>query len=320
MDSNDRARLSGFTHAHHPICAPLSDDSVAALLGRAVATGQERILDLGCGEGAWLLRALAAHPDVTADGVDINAGGLTTARHSAERLGVDRRLGLHHQPAADFTAAHPYDLVFCVGSTHAFDGLLPTLTAARRHLAPGGRVLIGEGYWQREPDQAALDGFEATREDFDDLPTLVDKVMADGWVPVAGHQSTRPNSTTTSGLGPAPSPSGPSTTRPTRSPPTPPASPTSTATAGCTATAAPSASSPCCCAARTDQIPRPDPTIRSRARRTRGGGHGTRSRRIRRPHRTPWGASSVQDGRERGGGTSAMSRKTTARGQLSPSG
>lgn len=191
MDSNDRARLSGFTHAHHPICAPLSDDSVAALLGRAVATGQERILDLGCGEGAWLLRALAAHPDVTADGVDINAGGLTTARHSAERLGVDRRLGLHHQPAADFTAAHPYDLVFCVGSTHAFDGLLPTLTAARRHLAPGGRVLIGEGYWQREPDQAALDGFEATREDFDDLPTLVDKVMADGWVPVAGHQSTQ---------------------------------------------------------------------------------------------------------------------------------
>jgi SAM-dependent methyltransferase len=192
MDSKTRARFSRIAHTHHPVAAPLGDDSVAALLGRAVQTGRERVLDLGCGEGAWLLRALAAHPELTADGVDIDEGGLTKARHAAERLGVDGRLGLHRQPAAEFSADHPYDLVLCIGSTHAFDGLLPTLAAARRHLAPGGRLLLGEGYWQREPDQAALDGFGgASREDFDDLPTLVDKILADGWIPVAGHQSTQ---------------------------------------------------------------------------------------------------------------------------------
>jgi SAM-dependent methyltransferase len=192
MDSSTRARLSGLAHSHHPICAPLADDSVAALLGRAVRTGTERVLDLGCGEAAWLLHALTAHPGVTADGVDINEGALARARERAERLGVGQRLGLHPAPAAEFDGPEPYDLVLCVGSTHAFDGLLPTLAAIRRHLAPGGRVLVGEGYWQREPDQAALDGFGgASADDFDDLPTLVDKVIADGWVPVAGHQSTQ---------------------------------------------------------------------------------------------------------------------------------
>ncbi|WP_035846191.1 SAM-dependent methyltransferase [Kitasatospora azatica] len=188
----DRQKISRLAHTHHPIAAPLSDESVATLLRRAVRRGDERVLDLGCGEGAWLLRALATHPGLTADGVDIDAGGLTQARESAERLGVVRRLGLHHRPAAEFTAPHPYDLVLCVGATHAFDGLLPTLAAARRHLAPGGQVLVGEGYWQRAPDQATLDGFGgATREDFDDLPTLVDRVTAEGWVPVYGHQSSQ---------------------------------------------------------------------------------------------------------------------------------
>ncbi|GAA1981831.1 SAM-dependent methyltransferase [Kitasatospora viridis] len=192
MDSTTRARLSRIAHRHHPISAPLSDESVAVLLGRAIVTGRERVLDLGCGEAAWLLRALAAHPELTADGVDTDAGSLTLAREAAERLGVVRRLGLHHRPAAEFAGPHQYDLVLCVGATHAFDGLLPALAAARRHLAPGGRVLVGEGYWQREPDRAALDGFGgAAREDFDELPALVDRLLADGWTPTAGHQSTQ---------------------------------------------------------------------------------------------------------------------------------
>ncbi len=182
----DRAELSRLAHTHHPIAGPLSDASVAALLDRAVTGGDERVLDLGCGEAAWLLRVLASHPGVTADGVDLAAGALTKAQAGAEQLGVARRLGLHHLAAAEFTAPHPYDLVLSVGATHAFGGLLPTLAAARGHLAPGGRVLIGEGYWQRPPGEAAT----AILGEFDDLATLVDRVTAEGWTPVFGHTST----------------------------------------------------------------------------------------------------------------------------------
>ncbi|MBD0670092.1 SAM-dependent methyltransferase [Streptomyces sp. CBMA156] len=186
----DRQQISRLAHAHHPIAAPLTDESVARLLDRATA-GTERglALDLGCGEGAWLVRALAARPGWRAVGVDLDAAALTLAREAATTLGVVRRLGLHHLDARTFTAKEPFDLVLCVGATHAFGGLLPTLAAARELLAPGGRLLVGEGFWQREPSQAALDGLGAARDDYADLATTTDRVLADGWTPVSGYVS-----------------------------------------------------------------------------------------------------------------------------------
>ncbi|MEU3569131.1 class I SAM-dependent methyltransferase [Kitasatospora sp. NPDC036755] len=187
----DRQQISRLAHAHHPIAAPLADESVARLLDRAMAGAERgRALDLGCSEGAWLLRALAAGPGWRAVGVDLDAAALTRAREAATALGVVRRIGLHHSDAREFTAKEPFDLVLCVGATHAFDGLAPTLAAARGLLAPGGRLLVGEGFWQREPSRAALDGLGAAREDFADLATTTDRVLADGWTPVFGHVST----------------------------------------------------------------------------------------------------------------------------------
>ncbi|MFF2750341.1 SAM-dependent methyltransferase [Kitasatospora sp. NPDC058048] len=186
----DRQQISRLAHARHPVAAPLADESVARLLDRATAgTERGRALDLGCGEGVWLLRTLAAHPGWRAVGVDLDAAALTRARETATALGVVRRIGLHHVDVREFTSREPFDLVLCVGATHAFGGLLPTLAAARELLAPGGRLLVGEGFWQREPSQPALDGLGAAREDFADLATTTDRVLADGWSPVFGHVS-----------------------------------------------------------------------------------------------------------------------------------
>ncbi|MEU7892724.1 class I SAM-dependent methyltransferase [Nonomuraea sp. NPDC049152] len=183
----NRELISRLAHAHHPIAAPLNDESVHRLLQRALPRGDERALDLGCGGGEWLLRALAAHPDVRAEGVDTSEAALTHARKAASDLGVQDRLILHHQAAEDFPAAHAFDLVLSVGAVHAFGGLTPTLAAAREHLAPGGRVLIGDGYWEREPSQEAVEMLG----DSMDLPATVDRVVAEGWTPVYGHISAR---------------------------------------------------------------------------------------------------------------------------------
>ncbi|MDQ1073224.1 SAM-dependent methyltransferase [Streptomyces canus] len=183
----NREQISRLAHADHPIKSPLDDDSVRQLLERGVPRGDERVLDLGCGGGEWLLRALTAHPHLHAEGVDISEDALQQAREAASRLGLQTRLALHHQEAADFRSPHSFDLVLSVGATHAFGGLLPTLAAAREHLAPGGRVLIGEGFWEREPSQEAVEMLG----DFTDLATTLDRVVADGWTPVHGHVSTR---------------------------------------------------------------------------------------------------------------------------------
>ncbi|MCJ0872031.1 cyclopropane-fatty-acyl-phospholipid synthase family protein [Streptomyces sp. AP-93] len=183
----NREQISGIAHAGHPIKAPLDDDSVRVLLERGLPRGNERVLDLGCGSGEWLLRALATHPDLHAEGVDVSGEALARARREAGRLGAEERLVLHQQEAAEFVSPQSFDLVLSVGATHAFGGLLPTLAAARKHLTPGGRVLIGEGFWDRSPSPEAVEMFG----DLADLATTVDQVVADGWTPVHGHVSTR---------------------------------------------------------------------------------------------------------------------------------
>jgi len=183
----NREQISAIAHAEHPIKSPLDDDSVRRLLERGVPRGDERVLDLGCGGGEWLLRALAMGPKLHAEGVDISGDDLAQAREAASRLGVGERLVLHHQEAEGFVSSQPFDLVLSVGAAHAFGGLLPTLAAARKHLAPGGRVLIGDGFWDRDPSEEAVEMLG----DFADLATTVDRVVADGWTPVDGHVSTR---------------------------------------------------------------------------------------------------------------------------------
>ncbi|MEU9294577.1 class I SAM-dependent methyltransferase [Streptomyces sp. NPDC048266] len=182
-----REEISMIAHADHPIKSPLDDDSVGLLLERGLPRGDERVLDLGCGTAEWLLRALATRPLLRAEGVDVSEVSLREARRAAGERGVGERLVLHRQEAADFVSPEPFDLVISVGATHAFGGLLPTLAAARRHLAPGGRVLIGESFWDRAPSPAAVEMFG----DLADLATTVDQVVADGWTPVHGHVSTR---------------------------------------------------------------------------------------------------------------------------------
>ncbi|MEU6343850.1 class I SAM-dependent methyltransferase [Streptomyces sp. NPDC046977] len=183
----DRRRISRIAHSDHPVAAPLDDASVRGLLDRALRRGDERVLDLGCGEGAWLLRALAGHPEVTAEGVDTDAAALAKAARTAADLDVAGRLVLHEQDARRHTSASPFDLVLSVGATHAFGGLSATLSAVREHLAPSGHVLVGDGFWEQEPAPALVEMLG----DFDDLATTVDRVVADGWTPVHGHISTR---------------------------------------------------------------------------------------------------------------------------------
>jgi SAM-dependent methyltransferase len=183
----NREQLSGLAHADHPVKAPLDDDSVRRLLERGLPRGDERVLDLGCGSAEWLLRALTANPRLRAEGVDLSEEALARARQAAIRLGVHERLELHCQEAESFSSPHPFDLVLSVGATHAFGGLIPTLAAARRHLAPGGPVIVGEGFWDREPSPEAVEMLGESSS----LADTVDQVVAAGWTPVHGHVSTR---------------------------------------------------------------------------------------------------------------------------------
>jgi SAM-dependent methyltransferase len=187
--SVDRQRLSSIAHSHHPIAAPVSGVNVNRLLRRADRRASARILDLGCGEAAWTLQALAHHPDGQADGVDINRHALERAAAAAAERGLADRLTLHERSATTYVPDGDYDLVLCVGSTHVFGGFAGTLRTAGRHVGRDGILLVGECFWAAEPTARALTALDATSPDYTDLPGLVDLAEQAGWTPVYAHVS-----------------------------------------------------------------------------------------------------------------------------------
>jgi SAM-dependent methyltransferase len=182
-------RLSSIAHTHHPIAAPLLGVNVNRLLRRADRQPAARILDLGCGEAAWALQALAHCPDGHADGVDLDRHCLERAEQAATDRGLADRLTLHRRDARDYVPDGDYDLVLCVGSTHAFGGFTETLELAGRHVHPDGVLLVGECFWETPPTPAALAALDAKPGDYTDLPALIATAERAGWTPVYAHVS-----------------------------------------------------------------------------------------------------------------------------------
>jgi SAM-dependent methyltransferase len=158
--------------------SPLSDERAALLIAEAELTGGERLVDLGCGWGELLLRAIGSAPAATGDGVDTSPYALERAHRNATDRGLADRATFHRAEAAGWTGTG-HDLAISIGSSHAWPaGTDEALAALRRAVVPGGRVIFGEGYWERPPSTEALAGLGAKPADFGSLAELVDGASA----------------------------------------------------------------------------------------------------------------------------------------------
>jgi SAM-dependent methyltransferase len=185
----DRALISAIAHRWHPIAAPVSDENLGRLVGRLELPAAARILDLGCGFGEWLLAALEAVPDAVGVGIDTSAPALEQARAGAEARKLTERVSFEEADAAGWEGG-PFDAVLFVGATHALGGLATALPAVRRHLRPGGRLLLGEGVWEVAPSPAALASIQAEPGELPELPELISELRRFGFEPGFGHVST----------------------------------------------------------------------------------------------------------------------------------
>lgn len=109
-----------------------------------LCAGTGRVADVACGTG-WSSIAIARHfPTVEVDGIDIDAGSIERAREHARGAGVADRVRFLFADAANADGAGRYDLVTIFEAVHDMARPVEVLTAARRLLAPGGAVLIGD--------------------------------------------------------------------------------------------------------------------------------------------------------------------------------
>ncbi|WP_217196352.1 SAM-dependent methyltransferase [Streptomyces buecherae] len=176
---------------------PFSEERAARMIDRLARTEPRTILDIGCGWGEFLLRTLAATPGATGVGVDLNEEDIARGRALAAARGLDERVTFHAESGVATTRG-PADLVLCFGASHALSDTQPpghtaaALEALRGLVNPGGRVVLGEGFWERTPTPAELAAMwpDASPDEHPSLAGLVDLAVGAGfrpeWIESAG--------------------------------------------------------------------------------------------------------------------------------------
>jgi cyclopropane fatty-acyl-phospholipid synthase-like methyltransferase len=154
---------------------PLSEIHATLLLDRLQIGRRDTVLDLGCGWGELLLRGVGGY-GASGIGVDTDGLLLERGRHAAAQRGLQDRVTFVQGPAQEWR--EPADRVFCVGASHAWGGARRALPGLARLLAPGGRLLFGDGVWATPPTEPARKLFG---DDVLPLPELQRLIAAAGW-------------------------------------------------------------------------------------------------------------------------------------------
>jgi len=185
-----RWRFTTIAHAGRAILGPVSDASADAILSQIPAPGPARVLDVGCGKGALLVRALERWGG-TGVGIEPNPAFAAEARALAEqRLGPGRVRIIESEYDHQAVDGETFPLVICTGALHAFGDWPAALAAVVPLLAPGGHALLAPGYWRHPPAPEYLTSTGIAADELSSLQALLECTATAHWRCVAIHEST----------------------------------------------------------------------------------------------------------------------------------
>jgi 2-polyprenyl-3-methyl-5-hydroxy-6-metoxy-1,4-benzoquinol methylase len=122
--------------------------------------GEGRVADVACGTGWSSISIARQFPGIVVDGIDIDAGSIERATAHAAAAGLTDRVSFLFADAADSEGAGRYDLVTIFEAVHDMARPAEVLAAAKRLLAPGGAVLVGD---ERVAERFTAPGDEVER-------------------------------------------------------------------------------------------------------------------------------------------------------------
>jgi cyclopropane fatty-acyl-phospholipid synthase-like methyltransferase len=171
----DRLDFSAIAHEGLAFMNPLPEDEVDEMIEALELESGARVLDLGCGKAEVLIRIAERYPDVSGFGLDKSPPILAEARRAAAERVPEAHLALLEEDVREH-APEPgsFDLVISMGGIAFRGGVGGTLAVLAGLVAPGGKLLFGEGYWRREPDAEYLVALGAAREELKDYKATIE--------------------------------------------------------------------------------------------------------------------------------------------------
>ncbi len=168
----DRAAASRIAHGDLTLYNPLSDATLDEAIGLLELARGARVLDVACGPGE-VLRRIAARWEIVGVGDEADPQLIARGDPDLELL------------VADSPPPGPFDLTVCIASSHALGGFPEALGRLSELTEPGGQLLLGEGYWRRDPSPDYLEALGgASAAELPDYGGLLAAADATGLTPI----------------------------------------------------------------------------------------------------------------------------------------
>jgi len=108
------------------------------------------LIDFGCGFAEPLI-LWAENYGIAGTGIDIRQNAIERARAKIAQRGLVERLQVVQGKGADYRfEPNSCDYAACVGATFIWGGYKPALQALKQAVRPGGKLIVGEAYWQKD--------------------------------------------------------------------------------------------------------------------------------------------------------------------------
>ena len=135
--------------------------SIADVHARLLAEPPARIADIGCGLGWSSIGMALAYPNISVDGLDLDAPSIEMARRHASESGVDDRVRFVVANAAATGLGGGYVLITLFESFHDMAHPVAILAELARLLGTDGSIVIADTKASERFEVPPTDGFEA---------------------------------------------------------------------------------------------------------------------------------------------------------------